>query len=193
VQRLLPQKVPDRFIADVYTDDPPKQARLAREQVDHPIAEGWPPVHREHQACRAISANPLERDPLDVAIARICRNFEDDSGIALRVEARSLPALSAPTTTHVVNVVREALTNAMRHAGARSIRVETSAEPTAVIIAVEDDGCGFVPDLNISGHGLRGMRSRAAAIGASLEIRSVPGSGSVVRMRLPIAHSGATA
>jgi hypothetical protein len=121
------------------------------------------------------------------------RTLRAPGGIALRFEARSLPALSAPTTTHVVNVVREALTNAMRHAGALSIRVETSAEPTAVIIAVEGDGCGFVPDLNISGHGLRGMRSRAAAIGASLEIRSVPGSGSVVRMRLPIAHSGATA
>jgi two-component system, NarL family, sensor histidine kinase UhpB len=104
-----------------------------------------------------------------------------------------LPSFSAPTTTHVVNVVREALTNAMRHAGARSIRVETSSEAAAVIIAVEDDGCGFVPDLNISGHGLRGMRSRAAAIGATLEIRSVPGSGSVVRMRLPIVRSGATA
>jgi signal transduction histidine kinase len=139
------------------------------------------------RSVRAISADPLERDPLDIAIERICRNFEDGSGIALHLEAKSLPAFSASTTTHIVNVVREALTNAMRHAGARSIRVETSADKAAVTIAVEDDGCGFVPDLNISGHGLRGMRSRAAAIGASLEIRSIPGSGSIVRMRLPIA------
>jgi signal transduction histidine kinase len=145
------------------------------------------------RSVRQISADPLERAPLDVAIARICRNFEDGSGIALRLEAKSLPPFPASTTTHVVNVVREALTNATRHGGARSIRVEASADPAEVTIAVEDDGCGFVPDLNASGHGLRGMRSRAAAVGASLEIQSVPGTGSVVRMRLPIPAARARA
>jgi signal transduction histidine kinase len=145
------------------------------------------------RSVQQISADPLERDPLDVAIARVCRNFEDGSGIALRLETTSLPPFPASTTTHVVNVVREALTNATRHGGARSIRVEASADAAAVTIAVEDDGCGFVPDLNASGHGLRGMRSRSAAIGASLEIRSVPGNGSLVRMRLPVAAQGVSA
>jgi signal transduction histidine kinase len=145
------------------------------------------------RSVRQISADPLERDPLDVAIARICRNFEDGSGIALRLDTKSLPPFPASTTTHVVNVLREALTNATRHGGARSIRVEASADPTAVMIAVEDDGCGFVPDLNVSGHGLRGMRSRAAAVGGSLEIHSTPGNGSVIRMRLPIPATGVPA
>jgi signal transduction histidine kinase len=78
------------------------------------------------------------------------------------------------------------LTNATRHGHARSVRVEARADGTAVIVAIADDGCGFVPDLNATGHGLRGMRSRAAAVGASLEITSAPGAGSVVRLRVPL-------
>lgn len=173
---------------------------LQLETASHVLGSHPASAHlsRAHAAClrvladvrrsvQQISADPLERDPLDVAIARICRKFEDGSGIALHLETKSLPSFPASTTTHVVNVVREALTNATRHGGARSIRVEASADPGAVTIAVEDDGCGFVPDLNVSGHGLRGMRSRAEAVGASFEIRSAPGNGSLVRIRLPIA------
>jgi signal transduction histidine kinase len=135
---------------------------------------------------REIDADPLERRPLDVAIRGVCRNFGDGSGVALSLDATPLPALPAATTTHVVNIVREALTNATRHGHARSVRVEARADDTAVIVAIADDGCGFVPDLNATGHGLRGMRSRAAAVGASLEITSAPGAGSVVRMRVPL-------
>jgi signal transduction histidine kinase len=62
----------------------------------------------------------------------------------------------------------------------------------AVTVAIEDDGCGFLPDLNATGHGLLGMRSRAAAVGASLEITSAPGTGSLVRMRVPLAPVGAS-
>jgi signal transduction histidine kinase len=140
-----------------------------------------------------INADPLERRPLDVAIRGVCRNFGAGSGIALRLEATALPALSLATTTHVVNIVREALTNATRHGHARSVRVEARTDDAAVIVAIEDDGCGFVPDLNASGHGLRGMRSRAAAVGASIEISSAPGAGSLVRMRVPLAPAGARA
>jgi signal transduction histidine kinase len=143
------------------------------------------------RAVREINVDPLERGPLDVAIRRVCSNFGAGSGVALRLDAASLPTFSAATTTHVVNIVREALTNATRHGRARLVRVEASADDMAVTVAIEDDGCGFLPDLNATGHGLRGMRSRAAAVGASLEIRSAPGTGSLVRMRVPLAAVGA--
>lgn len=143
------------------------------------------------RAVREINTDPLERGPLDVAIRRVCRNFGDASGIALHLDAASLPTFSAATTTHVVNIVREALTNATRHGRARMVRIEASADDTAVTVAIEDDGCGFLPDLNATGHGLRGMRSRAAAVGASIEITSALGTGSLVRMRVPLASIGA--
>ncbi|HYZ15208.1 MAG TPA: sensor histidine kinase [Candidatus Acidoferrum sp.] len=137
------------------------------------------------QSVRRINADPLERAPLDEAIRCVCGNFQDGSGIALHLEASSLPTLPAAMTTHIVNIVREALSNATRHGRARSVRVQAIADAACVTVAIEDNGCGFIPDLNVSGHGLRGMRSRAAAVGATLEITSAPGRGSVVRMRVP--------
>ncbi|HEV2739721.1 MAG TPA: sensor histidine kinase [Candidatus Elarobacter sp.] len=139
------------------------------------------------RAVREMDVDPLERGPLDVAIRRVCRNFGDGSGITLRLDAMSLPTFSAATTTHVVNIVREALTNATRHGRARSVRVTASVDDSAIIVAIEDDGCGFLPDLNATGHGLRGMRSRADAVGGSIDITSAPGTGSIVRIRVPFA------
>jgi signal transduction histidine kinase len=142
-------------------------------------------------AVREINDDPLERGPLDVAIRRVCANF-DGSGVALFVDAGTLPVLPPGMTTHVVNIVREALTNAARHGRAGSVRVEARADASAVTVAIADDGCGFSPDLNASGHGLRGMRSRAAELGASLEITSAPGSGSLIRVRVPLGPRGLT-
>jgi signal transduction histidine kinase len=132
------------------------------------------------------SSDPLERDPLDSAIRRVCDRFALASGIDLSLDANQLPPLSPPTTTHIVNIVREALTNVGRHAGASAISVRATVNDGELTVIVEDNGRGFAPALNESGHGLHGMRSRAEAIDASIEIRSVPGAGCSVRIVVPL-------
>ncbi len=89
-------------------------------------------------------------------------------------------------------IVQEALHNAARHAEARSVTVAVTFTTETVGVEVADDGRGFsVPDrVNeqvTAGHfGLMGMQERAELIGARLEIRSAPGRGTVVAVRLPI-------
>lgn len=85
-------------------------------------------------------------------------------------------------------MVREALLNAERHSGARNILVEVRETENTVIIRVTDDGRGFDP--SSVGHGLFGMRERAAWIGAALEI--LPGvPGTVITIALPVEARGA--
>jgi signal transduction histidine kinase len=100
---------------------------------------------------------------------------------------------------HVVQIVRlldEALTNAVKHAAARRIKVDiellTDASGYACgCITVEDDGKGFslapdgtAADRGTTGRGLRNMQSRAARCGAELELMSGAG-GTRVRLTLP--------
>ena len=100
---------------------------------------------------------------------------------------------------HVVQIVRlldEALTNAVKHAGARRIKVDIELLTDAAgyacgCISVEDDGKGFslAPDgtatgRGTTGRGLRNMQSRAARCGAELELKSGAG-GTRVRLTLP--------
>jgi len=105
----------------------------------------------------------------------------------------ALPPLPATVQHQVVRIVREAVHNAIRHAGASRIDVrvvlsEAGSAP-GLVVEIHDDGRGF--DVQTAratrGHyGLKGMEERAARIGGSLAIDSRPGGGTVVRLRLPV-------
>jgi signal transduction histidine kinase len=99
----------------------------------------------------------------------------------------TLPDLPPATAAHTFRIVGEALSNAVRHAGANTIAV--LMDPDEPSITVTDDGCGLVLRPRPGSHGLRTMRDRACTIGAGLEIHpGSDGSGTVVRLTLPPNH-----
>ena len=84
----------------------------------------------------------------------------------------------------------EALVNALHHAGAKHIEVEINYDPSQLRLRFRDDGCGIEPKIleagGKPGHwGMRGMRERAAKIGAHLETWSRPGVGTELELRIP--------
>jgi len=84
----------------------------------------------------------------------------------------------------------EALFNALHHAGAKRIEVEIAYDPSQLRLRFRDDGCGIDPKIleagGKPGHwGMRGMRERAARIGAHLETWSRPGAGTELELRIP--------
>jgi two-component system, NarL family, sensor histidine kinase UhpB len=97
----------------------------------------------------------------------------------------SLPELTPEQELVVYRVAQEALTNAIRHADADTIRFSLTSRDRQVVLAVEDDGQGFDPKLLPEGSGIRGMRERALLVKARLEVESAPGHGTAVRLRLP--------
>ena len=87
-----------------------------------------------------------------------------------------------------MRIVGEALTNARRHSGARSIRIGAWASDRTLWVEVADDGRGFDPDraATAAGTGLRGMHERAARLGSVLTVRSQPGEGTAVRVGMAL-------
>lgn len=85
--------------------------------------------------------------------------------------------------THLLAVITESLSNAVRHARAGSLRVDVGLEDRALVLRVSDDGRGFVPGPAESG--LANMRQRAAELGGTLEIDSTPGTGTTLRWSVP--------
>jgi signal transduction histidine kinase len=81
------------------------------------------------------------------------------------------------------------MTNAFRHSHAAKIETEITYENTGVRLRIRDDGHGFdqkIVDSGRAGHwGLCGMRERAKAIGAELNIQSHPGTGTEVELTIP--------
>ncbi|MEW6320954.1 MAG: ATP-binding protein [Acidobacteriota bacterium] len=87
-------------------------------------------------------------------------------------------------------IVQEALTNVVRHARATRCTVTLRRADDRLLISVDDDGRGFPPDDGSNGRprglGLVGMRERAAQVGGSLRLASVPGDGTRLSVELPL-------
>jgi len=95
--------------------------------------------------------------------------------------------------TAVFRIVQEAVSNAVRHSGARKVRITLDFGASAVVTEVRDDGAGFdpagfhQPQESGRGLGLLGMRERAELFGGDVDIESGPGKGTTVRVRIPYA------
>ncbi|WP_214413488.1 sensor histidine kinase [Sphaerisporangium fuscum] len=90
----------------------------------------------------------------------------------------------------IYRIVQEALTNALKHGGpgARA-RVEMDYGPREIMLRVTDDGRGAAAPRGIDGHGLIGMRERAAMYGGSVQASPCPGGGFEVAVRLPVSRA----
>lgn len=88
---------------------------------------------------------------------------------------------------NVLLIYKEALHNAVRHAGASRIDVSVRVNHRMLTLRIRDDGVGFVPTPGDAGHGLANMRRRATEIGAGLDIASTPGAGCEVALTADIA------
>ncbi|MGP2435936.1 sensor histidine kinase [Streptomyces sp. JW3] len=109
-------------------------------------------------------------------------------GPRVRYETAGDPRpLPAATGTTVFRIVQEALTNTVRHAGAREATVRIGYGPTEVRVRVTDDGRGARPAAPTTGHGLTGIRERAAAHGGTATAGPGPdGRGFAVDVLLPL-------
>ena len=100
-----------------------------------------------------------------------------------------VPAYAVPSAVrhHLVLVVREALNNVVKHAGARSVGLRIVLGNEALTVVIADDGRGFTSDtVAPSSNGLINSRQRLASVDGSYQIESRPGGGTIVTLTLPL-------
>ena len=100
--------------------------------------------------------------------------------------------LSQEAATQLLQIAREALSNAIRHSGAPRARLSLRAQDDQAVLSVEDNGRGFDTSLpRRPGHfGLANLRDRAASVGGTIEISSRIGAGTRIIVRLPLVEPG---
>ncbi len=149
------------------------------------------------------AVNP-QHDTLD-SLATYLGRFAQDFLAAAHIRCRldfpmQLPAwpLTAEVRHNLFLAFKEALNNAVKHAGSAEVRVSLAIGPAGFSLRVEDHGVGFtipahtaasngVPELNgASGNGLVNMRRRLEEIGGLCEIRSVPDEGTLITFSVPV-------
>jgi signal transduction histidine kinase len=161
-------------------------AALAR-----PLARAGELVHRAIEETRAavwsLRAGVFGRADLQVAISVTAGEALRGTNVAFSLQVEGVPyRLPAVTEWHVGQIVREAFTNALKHARPRALLVRLEFLPGKVVVLVSDDGSGFSPGETAPGHyGLRGMKERVRPFAGQVAVESDPGRGTTVRLEIP--------
>ena len=112
--------------------------------------------------------------------------LEAAAGIPVRVSGEE-PRLASPVAVHVFYVLSEAMINAVRHAGATSVRTRLQADGERLTAVVEDDGHGLPEGAAWDSQGIRSMVERTQLLGGRLRLESRPeGSGTRVSLEVPL-------
>ena len=132
----------------------------------------------------------LAQQGVGPAVESHCQRLSGRFGLEIDVRWDSDAALPSSHDTAVFRIVQEALQNVVKHAQATRVEVRATQVDGVLEVSVADNGKGFDPQrvhrLDASHFGLAGMRARAHQIGATLEISSLPGRGTVVLLRVPL-------
>ena len=140
------------------------------------------------------TVNP-SNDTLDSLITYVCKYAQDYLAVAgLRYRLEAPPQLPgtpiSPELRHNVFLAsKEAITNVVRHAQAKSVSLRLRLEPASFTLEIEDDGLGLGgldPKAAQTRNGLRNMRKRMEDIGGSFFMGPAPERGAVIRLTAPL-------
>lgn len=161
--------------------------------------EGLDEVRRVVRDLAPAALDDGRAEALPEALARLVSDASAKVGApAVSFHRHGEPrAVAAPIAAAVLRSATGAVANALEHASARRIVVSLTYLPDELRLDVRDDGVGFdvasAPasprGRELRGHGLRGLRERAAALGGRAEIESTPGEGTSVSVSFPLEES----
>jgi signal transduction histidine kinase len=117
-------------------------------------------------------------------VEHVCKNAGLECELILAEDAHTIPKDLAIA---LFRVVQEGLTNVVRHAHARHVRLALRADSQRYLLILTDDGCGMKMEDSAFrwSHGLAGMRHRVQAMGGSFRIESSAGDGTTLRIEIP--------
>jgi signal transduction histidine kinase len=126
---------------------------------------------------------------LEAGVRWLVEGFATRTGIEVDFQSNYSGRLPDDTETHLFRIAQEALTNAARHSGAKHMQVKLESTGKAILLRIQDDGRGLpkVPVARTPAPmGMIGMRARARSAGGDVAVRSSPGGGVLIEVRVPI-------
>jgi signal transduction histidine kinase len=166
-----------------------------RETLEDIIRDAATCLRETRQSVAGLRAGHDAESGLTAAIATAAREITDTKDVRLKLKldkvSRKLPA---DVEYNLLRIASEAISNSVKHSGARNIEVALESAPEALRLSVHDDGSGLGKDgaaLRPGHYGIIGMKERATQIGAELQLLSEPGRGTTVSVYLPTGRAAA--
>ena len=132
----------------------------------------------------------IPQEDLKTALRRLLKDFQVntllETSLVVVGRGREKRPLDAQRRRHLLQIAREALTNAARHARATEVTVRLTYGASRLSLSISDDGMGLSSLPDGDGHGLRNMRERARMLNGELNIDTAPGRGLRVTVTVPL-------
>lgn len=170
-----------------YTLDP-----VAHERIAAVTTELDDTIRKLRDTIYSLRTAEEEHEPLTGRILRVVREGSRSYAVTPKVSLDGpVDSIGEDVAMHVLSVLSESLSNALRHSGADEVHVTVAAGRDQVQLLISDNGQGFSEPVQSSG--LANMRHRAAQLKGNCVIDSVPGGGTRVKWSVPLAQPRAGA
>jgi len=174
--------------AERAADGDPADAPHALRQVANSVRDSLDEVRR---IARELRPEALDDLGLVNALIALCNRMDGQDGPRIERDLQgTLPPLPPEVELVLYRIAQESLTNALRHANARTINIWLEGDAGSVALRVRDNGDGMPRHLPEGTSGLAGMRERALLVDGRLSIESIPRRGTEVRLRIPLEADG---
>lgn len=184
VQMLFAMKIDCAWLSQNLTRDPARSMeKLATMQR---LLEGSAASVRRIAA--GLRPQVLDEAGFVPAVQGLAKDFTEATGTPCEVDAPADLQLQDPHGSTVFRIIQEALSNVRKHACATHVKVKVAVKRGVLNVSVEDNGKGFrVTDTpRPDAMGLCGLRERARLVDGDVSVSSVPGTGTVVSVRIPL-------
>jgi PAS domain S-box-containing protein len=152
-------------------------------------------LHEVGRLAWGLRPSVLDDLGLLATLERYVAEYAESYALAVDLKTKGFGAARLPffIETTLYRIIQEALTNIVKHAAAHSVRIIVEQDDSSVQMVVEDDGQGFDVEATLrtpgtsKGLGLHGMQERATLLSGTVTIRSKPGHGTAIKVRVPLA------
>jgi signal transduction histidine kinase len=167
----------------------PEQCLPLQERLREAAALVQAAIRTTQELSASLRPYVLNRSGLEEALQQCAAEFARRSKLPVRFSS-CLTGCAVPpeTAMNIYRIVQEALSNVARHAEATNVAIDLECREQELTVSVADDGKGFVEAQwsTPQALGLVGMRERAQLIGGRLKIDSAPGTGTCVKLTVPL-------
>lgn len=161
-------------------------AAEARQSLDQAFRAAGNGFSESRRALQSLRATPLEDLGLALAVRELAESTAKRANLTLELDVQNQWENLPPDVEQCVyRVAQEAMTNVVRHAQAKSLRVSLRHDVGALTLTIADDGRGFDPaEVDGRRYGLQGLRERAELVRGTLDVQGRPGSGTSLTLTI---------
>jgi len=183
IQRLYAVTLSLDDVPTALRDRPDEAAR----EVDEAISSLQLAIEEIREFVHRLGSPLALRADLRGGVEALADEVRAHAGLDVEVDLPREPGLAAEASVELLSIVREALSNIVRHADAQKVVIRARRRRADLVTQVIDDGHGFIVGSIGSGHhGLRNMERRAERLGGAFEVRSSKRAGTRIIITLPV-------